>query len=189
MNPADWSIFRLLQVFELTGCESITDKDVGALAYIRDLKLDTCPNITNIDALTHNDKLSIWSCEGIQRISLSNHSRHEVSIMHIPELLKITITGKVKKLELESLPYFLQITLNQLIIENAESVVSLNILGVHSLALTKCVHLEEIPPSSEIKALEMKKCKSITSIRHYNTWRVWKFLLPRNLNQSRIYHY
>ncbi len=54
---------------------------------------------------------------------------------------------------------------NQLIIENAEILVGLNIFRVHSLALTKCVHLEEIPPSLEIKALEIQKCKSITSIR------------------------
>ncbi len=65
------SVFGSLQVFQLSGCESVTD--VGALAHIPDLTLCQCPNIINIDVLTRNNRLNIVCCANIEKISLSNH--------------------------------------------------------------------------------------------------------------------
>eukprot|EP01040_Poterioochromonas_malhamensis_P008580 gene8580-9284_t len=167
INPADWSIFSSLQVFELDNCKSITD--VSSLAHIPDLTLTSCPNITNIDSLTHNDNLSISDCGSISNISLSDYPRNKVCIGCTCGLIGMTIAGKVKNLQLDFLPYLSQISLldevNKLVIKRTEDLVSLNYLPVHSLSLILCTNLEEISSSLPVKSLEIHECHSITSIR------------------------
>ncbi len=167
INPADWSIFSSLQVFELVDCKSLTD--VSSLAHIRDLTLYNCSNVTNIDSLTHNDNLSIFHCGGISNISLSDYPRNKVCIGCTCGLIGMTIAGKVKNLQLDFLPYLSQISLldevNKLVIKRTEDLVSLNYLPVHSLSLILCTNIEEISSSLPVKSLEIKECDSITSIR------------------------
>ncbi len=170
VNPVQWSIFSSLQVFELTECESITDKDVSALAHIRDLTLKKCSNITNIDVLTHNDKLSICDCPGIKTISLSDHPREEVNIARSSKLVGLTIAGKVGKVNLNFLSRLFDISLldcvNKLTIVEADSLVRLtNLKYVQSLSLLTCNQLVELSTLLQVKSLEINECQSLLSIR------------------------
>eukprot|EP01040_Poterioochromonas_malhamensis_P010485 gene10485-11409_t len=142
VNPVEWSVFSSLQVFELFECGSITD--VSALAHIPDLTLGQCQNITNID--------------------------DEVKIRGVFNLLELTIAGKVRKVQLDSLPSLSQISLldyvNELNIEEADSLISLdNVRYVQSISLIRCVSLEEISPLLQVKSLEMNECISVKSIK------------------------
>ncbi len=141
--------------------------DVSAFARIPDLTLSQCPKNTNIDVLTHNKKLTINYCEGIEKISLSDHPRDEVWIKNSSTSLDLTIGGKVRKLKLfylRLLKFTLHDDVNQLILAD-DDLLSINYLPVHSLSLIRCVNLEEIPSSLPVKSLEINGCCSLTSIR------------------------
>ncbi len=164
----DFSVFKSLQVFALVGCDTITD--VSPLAHIPELTLMLCPNITNVDVLTHNKKLTIQRCENIAHISLSDDTRHSVSIFSCIKLEEVIIAGKVDIVQLHVLGKLSNICflekVNHLSLEDVDSLIGLtNMNYVQSISLLLCDQLMEISPLLQVKSLEIAECQSITSIK------------------------
>ncbi|KAG5578431.1 hypothetical protein H5410_058565 [Solanum commersonii] len=147
-----------LEVLKLHKCDCIDDISPELLPRARDLRVDDCHNLTSFLIPTATERLSIWNCENVEKLSVACGGT---------QMTKLSIQGCKK---LKWLPERMQELLPSL----------------KKLYLDNCPEIESFPEGGlpfNLQLLKIENCKKLVNGR--KEWRLQR--LPC-LTKLSIYH-
>jgi hypothetical protein len=95
---ADFTALGAARFLDLTGCDGLTDQQLGHLGEVRRLNISSCPAVSDLSVLRNNLFLLAEGCQRLRRAEVVCRAARLVSLARCLALQEVAVSGRVRVL-------------------------------------------------------------------------------------------